>query len=69
MARVKTIGNTYIIDEGFTNSGEVTLIKIYGNHFCSVRDESNGEEWETMLYRLTEKSNGQTKDNNHEGNS
>lgn len=48
------VGNTYIIDKGFTNSGEVTLVEI-GKLFCYVRDEESKECWVTMIYRLTEK--------------
>jgi hypothetical protein len=49
-----TIGNSYIIDEGFSNSGEVVLIQIYGKFFCRVKDPDTGGEWDTMINRLSE---------------
>lgn len=48
-----TVGSHYIIDNGFRNSGEVELITIYGKHFCKVKDPDTGNEWDTMLYRLS----------------
>jgi hypothetical protein len=48
------VGNTYIIDKGFQNSGEVVLVCIYGKIFCKVKDPDTGNEWDTMLNRLTE---------------
>lgn len=50
---IKT-GHKYIIDEGFKISGEVEVVKIYGNHFCRVKNPENGSEWDTMIYRLSE---------------
>lgn len=50
-----TIGETYIIDAGFRNSGEVVLIKIYGRLFCRVKNPDNDYEWDTMLNRLSNK--------------
>jgi hypothetical protein len=47
-------GKTYIIDEGFNNSGEVELIAITGDHFCIVKDLETGGEWTTSQYRLSE---------------
>jgi hypothetical protein len=48
------IGNTYIIDKEFNNSGEVILTQIYGKVFCRVKDPDTGGEWDTMINRLTE---------------
>lgn len=48
------VGNKYIIDEEYANSGLVKLIKIYGKYFCRVRDTETGGEWDTMCDRLTE---------------
>jgi endonuclease III len=46
-------GETYIIDKGYSNSGEVILVR-HGKHFCTVRDPETKTEWETMTYRLSE---------------
>lgn len=46
------VGKKYIIDNQYVNSGEVTLIKIYGEHYCRVG--ADGSEWDTMLNRLSE---------------
>lgn len=48
------INKEVIIDKGYNNSGPVILVKIYGLHFCRVKDPNDGYEWETMLYRLSE---------------
>ncbi len=47
------IGKTYTIDDGYSNSGEVILIS-YGELFCRVKDPDTKNEWDTMLYRLSE---------------
>jgi hypothetical protein len=46
-------GERYMIDVGYTNSGEVILVRIYGQNFCRVKDPGTGEEWDTMIYRLS----------------
>lgn len=46
-------GERYMIDVGYTNSGEVILTKIYGKNFCRVMDPETGYAWDTMLYRLS----------------
>lgn len=48
------VGRRYVIDKDFANSGEVVLVRIYGNHFCRVADPDDGVEWDTMKYRLSE---------------
>lgn len=48
------VGETYLIDVGYNNSGEVILMKVYGHHFCKVKDPDTGEEWDTMIYRLSD---------------
>jgi hypothetical protein len=48
-----TEGLHYMIDVGYTNSGEVILVRIYGQNFCRVKDPGTGEEWDTMIYRLS----------------
>lgn len=48
-----TIGSRYIIDKDFRNSSEIILIKIYGEHFCRVKDPDTGTEWDTMINRLS----------------
>ena len=48
------VGDTYIIDKEFNNSGEVILVCIYGKFFCRVKDPYSGDEWDTMIYRLSE---------------
>jgi hypothetical protein len=49
------VGERYISDKGFNNSGEVTLVAIHGKYFCRVMDHEsvNKEEWDTMLDRLS----------------
>ncbi len=47
------IGKTYIIDEGFANSGEVILL-LFGKFFCKVQCPETLATWETSLYRLTD---------------
>ncbi len=49
------VGKRYIIDAEFSNGGEVELVKIYGKYYCRVKDIDTNAEWDTMLYRLTEK--------------
>lgn len=48
------VGNSYIIDKGYKNSGEVILVCIYGKFFCRVKDPDTGSEWDTMKNRLSE---------------
>ena len=50
-----TVGETYIIDAEFRNSGEILLVKVYGRLFCRVKDPDSGNEWDTMLNRLSNK--------------
>lgn len=47
------IGNLYEIDTRFQTGGTVRLLRIYGSHFCEVRDVDTGAEWDTMLSRLS----------------
>lgn len=46
-------GSTYVIDAEYNNGGLVELVKIYGKHFCRVKDPDTGAEWDTMLNRLS----------------
>jgi len=47
-------GKSYIIDKKFRNGGEIILVKVHGQYFCTVKDPSTGGEWETMCNRLSE---------------
>jgi hypothetical protein len=49
-----TEGKIYIIDNEYNNGGEVELVRVYGKHFCRVRDIDTKVEWDTMLHRLTD---------------
>ena len=48
-------GETYIIDKGYRNGGDVILIKIIGKLFCTVKDPDTGGKWDTMISRLSHK--------------
>jgi len=48
------VGETYIIDKTFNNSGEVILVH-KGTFFCRVKDPVTNTEWNVMQNRLTEK--------------
>ena len=53
---VEDEGKTFIIDKDFANGGDVILVKVLGKLHCTVRDPETGGEWETMQYRLTQKT-------------
>ena len=50
----KIVGNRYILDKGFVNSGEVIVVKVHGKHFCKIKDPESGSVWDTRISRLSE---------------
>lgn len=45
-------GQQYILDKGYNSENVVTVVKVYGKHYCSVTDGSS-DQWDTMCYRLS----------------
>lgn len=54
------IGQTVILDAGFSNGGEVVIDDFTSlQMYATVHEESDPQsKWEVMTYRLTPKENG-----------
>lgn len=49
-------GQRVIVDKGYRNSSEATIIRFTPNRMFATVKSDDGYEWETMTYRLTPKS-------------
>lgn len=53
-------GVEYILDKEFRTGGVIKVVKVYGNHFCRVKDPITNNEWDVMCNRLSEIEKGDT---------
>lgn len=46
------IGDTAIVDKGYSNECIVEIVRFYSNMFCRIKS-IDGCEWNVMIYRLS----------------
>jgi hypothetical protein len=46
------IGDTAIVDKGYSNECLVEIVKFYSNQICRIK-LIDGYEWDVMIYRLS----------------